>query len=53
MPDEVAATLDDDFLRPIGDRTGADALGYIDDVRDPIEAIRGSTGAMSFGERNG
>ena len=29
---------------------GTYALGYIDDVRDPIEAIRGGSGAMSFGD---
>ena len=48
IPVEVAATLDDDFLRLIGYRLGAYALGYIDDGRDPIEAIRGRRGVMSF-----
>ena len=50
VPREVAETLDDDLLRLIGYRTGAYALGYIDDVRDPLEAIRGGSGSMSFGE---
>ncbi len=36
-PPEVAATLPDDLLRLMGYRIGAYALGYIDDVRDPIE----------------
>ena len=45
----MAATLPDELLRLIGYRTGAYALGYIDDVRDPIEALRGGTGSMSFG----
>ena len=49
VPRDVAATLTDDLLRLLGYRTGAYALGYIDDVRDPIEAIRGATGSMSFG----
>ena len=49
VPHDVAATLPDDLLRLMGYRTGAYALGYIDDVRDPIEAIRGATGSMSFG----
>jgi len=40
-PPDVAATLPDELLRLMGYRTGAYALGYIDDVRDPIEAIRG------------
>ena len=49
VPHEVASTLPDDLLRLMGYRIGAYALGYIDDVRDPIEALRSSTGAMSFG----
>lgn len=49
VPRSVAETLDDDFLRLLGYRIGAYALGYIDDVRDPIEAIRGASGSMSFG----
>ena len=49
VPHDVAVTLPDDLLRLMGYRTGAYALGYIDDVRDPIEAIRGSSGSMSFG----
>jgi ectoine hydroxylase-related dioxygenase (phytanoyl-CoA dioxygenase family) len=48
VPREVAVTLDDVLLRLMGYRTGAYALGYIDDVRDPLEALRGHTGAMSF-----
>jgi len=47
-PPDVAETLPDDLLRLMGYQTGAYALGYIDDVRDPLEAIRGATGAMSF-----
>jgi ectoine hydroxylase-related dioxygenase (phytanoyl-CoA dioxygenase family) len=49
VPREIAETLPDDLLRLMGYRIGAYALGYIDDVRDPIEAIRPSTGTMSFG----
>jgi hypothetical protein len=49
VPREVAETLPDDLLRLMGYRIGAYALGYIDDVRDPLEAIRGATGSMSFG----
>jgi ectoine hydroxylase-related dioxygenase (phytanoyl-CoA dioxygenase family) len=49
VPHDVAVTLPDDLLRLMGYRIGAYALGYIDDVRDPIEAVRPSTGAMSFG----
>lgn len=49
VPREIAETLDDDLLRLMGYQIGAYALGYIDDVRDPIEALRGASGAMSFG----
>jgi ectoine hydroxylase-related dioxygenase (phytanoyl-CoA dioxygenase family) len=49
VPHDVAVTLPDDLLRLMGYRTGAYALGYIDDVRDPIEALRGASGSMSFG----
>ena len=49
VPPEVAATLPDDLLKLMGYQIGAYALGYIDDVRDPLEAIRGRTDAMSFG----
>ena len=33
----------------MGYQIGAYALGYIDDVRDPLDALRGATGSMSFG----
>ncbi len=48
VPREVAETLDDNLLRLLGYRIGAYALGYIDDVRDPLEALRGGRGTMSF-----
>jgi ectoine hydroxylase-related dioxygenase (phytanoyl-CoA dioxygenase family) len=50
VPREVAETLDDEMLRLIGYRIGAYALGYVDDVRDPIEIVRGRRGDMSFGQ---
>ncbi|MGH0033080.1 MAG: phytanoyl-CoA dioxygenase family protein [Myxococcota bacterium] len=40
VPPEVAKTLDEPLLRLMGYAMGAYALGYIDDTRDPIEAIR-------------
>jgi Phytanoyl-CoA dioxygenase (PhyH) len=49
VPREVAETLDDELLRLMGYRIGAYALGYIDDARDPLEAIRGRSGSMTFG----
>ncbi|MEO1058175.1 MAG: phytanoyl-CoA dioxygenase family protein [Actinomycetota bacterium] len=41
VPPEVAAELPDDLLRLMGYQLGAYALGYIDDVRDPLAAVRG------------
>lgn len=49
VPREVAKTLDDDLLRLMGYRIGAYALGYIDDVRDPLEALRGESGSTRQG----
>jgi ectoine hydroxylase-related dioxygenase (phytanoyl-CoA dioxygenase family) len=37
---ECAATLDEDLLRLMGYQRGAYALGYIDDLRDPISVVR-------------
>ena len=49
MPREVAATLPTDLLRLMGYDRGAYALGYIDDLRDPIEAVRPGIGSTGFG----
>lgn len=40
MPSDVARTLDDDLLRLLGYARGAYAIGYVDDLRDPIEVLR-------------
>ncbi len=40
VPLEVARTLPVDLLRLIGYARGAYALGYVDDLRDPIEVVR-------------
>jgi hypothetical protein len=40
VPPEVAKTLDEPLLRLMGYAQGAYALGYVDDLRDPIEVIR-------------
>jgi ectoine hydroxylase-related dioxygenase (phytanoyl-CoA dioxygenase family) len=42
-PREIAATLPEDLLRLMGYQMGAYALGYIDDLKDPIEAVRPNT----------
>lgn len=37
---ECAATLDEPLLRMMGYQKGAYALGYVDDLRDPISVVR-------------
>jgi ectoine hydroxylase-related dioxygenase (phytanoyl-CoA dioxygenase family) len=49
VPREVAQTLPIDLLRLMGYDRGAYALGYIDDLRDPIEAVRPGVGSSGFG----
>ena len=49
VPREVAATLPTELLRLMGYDRGAYALGYIDDLRDPIEAVRPGLGSTGFG----
>ena len=45
VPPEVAVTLDDDLLRLLGWARGAYALGYVGDVRDPLDVLRGRVDA--------
>lgn len=40
VPHEIARELPESLLRLMGYAQGAYALGYIDDTRDPIEAVR-------------
>ncbi len=49
VPREVATTLPTELLRLMGYDRGAYALGYIDDLRDPIEAVRPGLGSTGFG----
>ncbi len=39
-PPEIARTLPVELLKLMGYRRGAYALGYVDDLRDPIEVVR-------------
>jgi ectoine hydroxylase-related dioxygenase (phytanoyl-CoA dioxygenase family) len=41
VPPDIARTLDDDLLRLMGYARGAYALGYVDDLRDPLAVLRG------------
>ena len=47
-PPDIAEALDDELLRLMGYRVGAYALGYIDDTRDPLDALRGGATSASF-----
>ena len=40
VPIEIARTLPEELLRLIGYQRGAYALGYVDDLRDPMEFVR-------------
>ena len=51
VPREVAETLPVELLRLMGYDRGAYALGYIDDLRDPIEAVRPGVGSVGFAAR--
>lgn len=42
VPHDIARDLPEDIQHLMGYRIGAFALGYIDDVRDPMEALRPS-----------
>jgi ectoine hydroxylase-related dioxygenase (phytanoyl-CoA dioxygenase family) len=49
VPPEIARELPDDLLRMMGYAPGAYALGYVDDLRDPIAVLRGGGPQSSFG----
>ncbi len=44
VPKDIAVTLDDDLLRLMGYSMGAYALGYVGDVQNPLDALRGRVG---------
>lgn len=50
VPPDTARELPEDLLRLMGYARGAYALGYIDDTRDPIEALRPATGSDGLGD---
>jgi Phytanoyl-CoA dioxygenase (PhyH) len=49
VPAEIAREFPDDLLRMMGYAPGAYALGYVDDLRDPIAVLRGGGPQSSFG----
>ena len=50
VPLEIARTLPVELLKLIGYRRGAYALGYVDDLRDPIEVVRPDLKRMGLGD---
>ena len=50
VPPEVARTLPDALLRLMGYARGAYALGYVDDLRDPLEVLRPDLGSTGLGD---
>jgi len=50
VPQEIARDLPEPLLRLIGYQRGAYALGYVDDLRDPIEVLRPGTAAAGLGD---
>jgi len=52
VPIEVARSLPEPMQRLIGYARGAYALGYVGDMRDPIEVLRPEAGHSGFGVSN-
>jgi hypothetical protein len=48
VPPEVARELSDDLLRLMGYARGAYALGYVDDLRDPLAVLKGQEANAGF-----
>ena len=50
VPHDVARTLPVELLRLMGYARGAYALGYVDDMRDPIAVLRPDLDRVGFGD---
>ncbi len=50
VPFEIARELPEPLLRLMGYARGAYALGYVDDLRDPIEVLRPDAARTGFGD---
>jgi len=50
VPFEIARTLPEPLLRLMGYARGAYALGYVDDLRDPLEVLLGRLTGEGFGD---
>jgi ectoine hydroxylase-related dioxygenase (phytanoyl-CoA dioxygenase family) len=53
VPAEIARELPEPLLRLMGYARGAYALGYVDDLRDPLDALRGIERSTDFGDLAG
>jgi ectoine hydroxylase-related dioxygenase (phytanoyl-CoA dioxygenase family) len=52
VPADVARTLPEPLLRLIGYARGAYALGYVDDLRDPLDVLLGRAAGVGLGNLN-
>lgn len=50
VPQDIAAELDDDLLKLMGYDRGAYALGYIDDLRHPLSALKDDARPVGLGQ---
>ncbi len=50
VPREIARELPVPLLRLLGYARGAYALGYVDDLRDPLDVLQPGGGPASFGD---
>jgi len=50
VPAEIARTLPEPLLRLMGYARGAYALGYVDDLRDPLQVLLGRPTGQGFGD---
>jgi ectoine hydroxylase-related dioxygenase (phytanoyl-CoA dioxygenase family) len=48
VPPDIARTLPEELLRLMGYARGAYALGYVDDLRDPLDALLGRDRNVGF-----
>ena len=50
VPADVARELPDPLLRLMGYARGAYALGYVDDMRDPLDVLKGRSSGVGLGD---
>jgi len=50
VPADVARDLPDPLLRLMGYARGAYALGYVDDMRDPLDVLKGRSSGVGLGD---